>query len=62
MSDDGIIILGALGLLALIIIARSRSGAVSSSQNKPLAVNSETWEWTDWKGRPRTITVHREVR
>ncbi len=29
---------------------------------KPVAVNKETWEWTDWKGRPRSITVHREVK
>jgi len=29
---------------------------------RPVAVNKETWEWTDWKGRHRTITVHREVK
>jgi len=25
------------------------------------AHNLETWEWTDYKGRDRKITVHREV-
>ncbi len=29
---------------------------------KPVAVNKEVWEWTDYKGRKRTITVHREVK
>ncbi len=29
---------------------------------KPVAVNKEVWEWTDWKGRPRKITVSREVK
>jgi len=23
--------------------------------------NEETWEWIDWKGRQRQITVHRKV-
>jgi len=25
-------------------------------------VNEEIWEWVDWKGRPRKITVHRRVK
>lgn len=24
--------------------------------------NEETWEWTDYKGQSRSITVHRNVR
>lgn len=36
--------------------------AVVSSATKPTMTNLETWEWTDWKGRKRTITVHREVK
>ena len=25
------------------------------------ATNEETWEWTDWQGRQRNVTVHRKV-
>ena len=28
----------------------------------PVVRNEEVWEWVDWKGRKRTITVHREVK
>ena len=28
----------------------------------PVQKNEENWEWTDWRGRPRKITVHREVK
>ena len=31
------------------------------SSNTPLLSNEETWEWTDWKGRERKLTVHRTV-
>ena len=24
--------------------------------------NAETWNWEDWKGRQRQITVHRDVK
>lgn len=66
--DDGKLLAGiALLLLGIIIVVpRLRTGLPSavptSEPNKPAAVNCETWEWTDWKGRPRRITVHREVR
>ena len=28
----------------------------------PVVRNEEVWEWEDYKGRKRTITVHREVK
>lgn len=31
------------------------------SRDVARAHNRETWEWTDYKGRDRKITVHREV-
>lgn len=26
------------------------------------AQNEETWEWVDWQGNKRSLTVHRHVR
>lgn len=28
---------------------------------QPVAMNEETWEWQDWKGRNRSLKVHRKV-
>ena len=49
----------AVSYLAPRLLAQRQTQTPSSA---PAAVNKETWEWTDWRGRKRVITVHREVR
>jgi len=44
------------GIVTLLIHHYYRNQASSIVQE-----NEETWEWMDWKGRPRKITVHRRV-
>ena len=52
----GIAIIAAVILIIYLISRRSSIAA-------PLQVNNlETWEWVDWKGRPRQIAVHRETK
>jgi len=70
MDDDGwlILVLGALGLLALASVLMNRSTtaqSVVSSPAKtlqPVISNEETWEWTDWQGKHRSIEIHRTVK
>jgi len=50
----------------LLALFQGRKLAVPTLQALPSkdvarAHNLETWEWTDYKGRDRKITVHREV-
>jgi len=54
----------AVGCLIGFVAPKYFSAKQSAPQNtsRIAAVNKETWEWTDWKGRKRTITVHREVK
>lgn len=33
-----------------------------NSKGKTTVSNAETWQWTDWQGKQREITVHRDVR
>lgn len=51
-----------LGGIATYLILNKYFPPTQTQTYKPAAVNKETWEWTDWKGRKRTITVHREVK
>jgi hypothetical protein len=30
-------------------------------RSNPVVVNSEMVEWSDWKGRTRTMTIHRRI-
>ena len=39
----------------LYLVIRARSSPVQIS-------NLEKWEWVDWKGRSRSISVHRDTR
>jgi hypothetical protein len=36
--------------------------SVSPLNEKIKYQNEEVWSWTDWKGRPREIVVHRKVK
>lgn len=50
----GIAVVGSLGLAYLVL-----TQPVSS---QPVAMkNEESWEYTDWRGRRRTLTGHRKV-
>ena len=46
-----------IALIALIIYLILRSRGTASQ-----FTNLEKWEWMDWKGRERQITVHREAK
>ena len=65
-DEEGVLIFFAgvaVGCLASYFLPRLLSQEQPQApRNAPAAVNKETWEWTDWKGRKRSITVHREVR
>lgn len=61
-------ILGGLGLLALAswVLGRQPSAAVGQPiaprSLQPVISNEETWEWKDWTGKNRSITIHRTVK
>lgn len=76
-EDVFLLIAGAVigGLAVYMLFFKSQSYAVNNPgalvyrpvQEKakvysPIQKNKETWEWTDWRGRPRKITVQREVK
>lgn len=69
MDDDGwlLLILGALGLLALASAFMNKPSitqgvATQPPTLQPVASNEETWEWQDWTGKSRSITIHRTVK
>ena len=51
-----VLLLVAIGLLIAYLIWKSRTPSLTGFSNL------ETWDWTDWKGRQRQITVHRETK
>ena len=61
-EDLGLLIAGLLlgGTLVYFLVKKTESVIVSAPA--VIAENAETWEWTDYKGNRRDITVHREVR
>lgn len=50
------------GLVVFSLLSRLPPWPLQEPSQSPRLVNKETWEWTDWKGRKRSITVHREVK
>lgn len=69
MDDDGwiLLILGALGLLTLASILMGKpqvtvGASVPPSVLQPVISNEETWNWTDWQGKQRSIEIHRTVK
>jgi len=50
------------GIAVHVYLTRFRPSPDIVKRAQPVMVNKETWEWRDWRGRPRSITVHREVR
>jgi len=68
MDDDGwlVLILGALGLLALASFIAGKPPAASAPTKttvlQPIISNEETWNWIDWQGRNRSVTIHRTVK
>ncbi len=51
----GVAVVAGIGLGALILIQSSTAPQPSAIKNK------ESWEWTDWRGRQRTLIGHRKV-
>lgn len=43
--------------------SQASSGAriVYDDDFEPVGMNEETWQWVDYKGRDRSLTVHRKV-
>jgi hypothetical protein len=66
MSKDDLImgiVLGAVaGFIGAILLLSLHSSPPTASASPSLYSNNEVWEWTDWRGRKRMITVHRSVR
>jgi hypothetical protein len=69
MDDDGwlILILGALGLLALASYLMNKPSVTQTvpapaKTLQPVMSNEETIEWRDWQGRDRSIIIHRTVK
>ena len=64
----GIAVAGGLIALAIYLSRRvdstgySLSPVMPAGQLSPVVTNAESWEWTDYKGQARKITVHREVK
>lgn len=62
------LILGGLGVLALISFFRGSQpsatvGApVESKAIQPVISNEEEWDWIDWRGVHRSVTIHRTVK
>jgi len=54
------------GLITNIFVAsrpQPATYATATMSAKPvIQSNVETWEWIDWRGRKRSITVRREVK
>ena len=69
MDEDGwlILILGALGLLALASFLSKPAVSVKAEPTlakvlQPVISNEEVWNWRDWQGHNRSITIHRTVK
>jgi len=69
MADDNflLVVLGFLGLGALIFLVLNKPNPSTSLPQQPtqpsVAINNEEkWQWVDWQGRSREIIVHRDVR
>jgi len=67
MEDSDLLLI--LGLIGLGILALFKLKPPETAISKaviaapmPLITNSETWKWTDYKGRKRSISIHREVK
>lgn len=54
------IAVGVATTLGIIYLAK-RLGTTQSGPVGSVAKNLETINWTDWRGRERNITIHREV-
>lgn len=57
----GWIIAGIVGGAAITFLALTFLGAQPPTPQVQ-AENAENWEWVDYKGNKRTLTVHREVK
>ena len=67
MKDGDILLI--LGLIGLGILALFRSKPPETTISKAVVAlpksvisNEETWKWVDYKGRQRSISIHREVK
>ena len=57
------VVLGALliGLALWLTSSNKRAAATLAPTPIQTISNAETWEWVDWQGNPRKVTVNREV-
>ena len=66
MEDgDILLILALIGLGILALFKSQPPPTIIPSTivaTKPVISNEETWKWTDYKGRKRTISIQREVK
>ena len=67
MEDGDILLI--LGLIGLGILALFKLKPPETAISKAVAVipksvisNEETWKWVDYKGRQRSISIHRDVK
>jgi hypothetical protein len=42
-------------IILIVLLLRSQSSSATQLHNE------ETWEWTDWRGNQRKMTVYRNV-
>ena len=49
------------GLLLVLLLGLFLFSKPKETKTEIAYQNEETWEWTDWKGQRRQITVHRKV-
>jgi len=56
VSTNMTMILVLVAIAALVWFAMKRQPT-----NTTLMTNGETWKWTDWRDRPREITVARHI-
>ena len=64
-SDSWMWVLGGLiaGAVLVLLFVKPATQALPQAltQAPAIAENNETWEWIDYKGNPRSITVRRKV-
>lgn len=62
MDKESVLLGVALGGLASLVAFLCYKRMTQTLQLKQVQENEETWEWVDWQGRERKITVHRQVK
>lgn len=58
----GLALLIAIGVSVVVLSNKRKVVPQQASPVQQGASNAETWEWNDWQGNARKITVHRDVK